>query len=178
MDLRQRIWKLMGPERRLAAARAFWDSAEQKDAQRTVEMALAQRLHARPQFIRKLSPEKKASYLAGDTPNPILFQALMFSYHFAGHAAMLADFLNALGIANQGGRYEAENLSPPSPEALEKAVAELRAKYQPMDVLVYLAALVTSDEQFWAGLRTTVENQIQTAEDAKDAAAKGSKAVS
>ncbi len=162
----------------MAATRAFCDSSEQKDAQRTVEIALAQRLHARPQFIRKLSPEKKASYLAGDTPNPILFQALMFSYHFAQHAPMLADFLNALGIPNQGGRYEAENLPPPSPEALEKAVAELREKYQPTDVLVYVAALLTSDNQFWAGLSPIVEKEVQAAEDANDSQASGSKPIS
>ncbi|MGI9102467.1 MAG: hypothetical protein ACR2IF_08485 [Terriglobales bacterium] len=147
----------MGPERRMTAARAFWDSAEQKDSHKQIEAALAQRLHARPQFIRKLSPEKKSSYLAGDTPNPLLWQALMFSYHFAAHGPMLADFLNTLGIPNDHGRYDAENIPPPTADALEKAVGDLRAKYQPMDVLVYLAALVTSDEQFWGGLAPVVD---------------------
>ena len=60
MELRQTIWNLMGEERRLAAARTFWENPEQKGAQRQVELALAQRLHARPVFIKKLPAEKKA----------------------------------------------------------------------------------------------------------------------
>ena len=51
MELRQTIWNLMGEERRLAAAKSFWESSEQKGAQRQVEQVLAQRLHARPEGV-------------------------------------------------------------------------------------------------------------------------------
>ncbi len=160
MELRQTIWNLMGEERRLAAARTFWGSSEQKGTQRQVEQMLAQRLHARPVFVKKLPPEKKAGYLARDMATmPYLWDAVMISYHFAAHRPMLTDFLNALGIPNKDGHYEsAESLTPPATEALEPAVKALLEKYDPTDVLVYLGAAVTQDTVLWANLKPIVEH--------------------
>ena len=163
MDLRQKIWNVMGEERRVAAAKTFWDSSEQKGAQRQVEQMLANRLHARPVFIKKLSPEKKAGYLARDMATmPYLWDAVMVSYHFAAHQEMLTDFLNALGIPNDKGHYDAgENeLQPPTPEATEAAVKTLLEKYDRVDVLVYLGAAVTQDPVFWANLQPIVDRMI------------------
>ncbi len=160
MDLRQRIWNLMGDERRLAAAKTFWESSEQKGAQRQVEQVLAQRLHARAVFVKRLSPEKKAGYLARDMGSmPYLWDAVMVSYHFASHRQMLIDFLNALGIPNKDGHYESgENeLPPPATDALETAVKTLLEKYDRTDVLVYLGAAVTQDPVFWANLQPIVD---------------------
>ncbi len=159
MELRQRIWNLMGEQRRLAAARSFWESSEQKGAQRQVEQMLAQRLHARPVFVKKLPAEKKAGYLARDmATTPYLWDAVMISYHFAAHRQMLTEFLNALGIPNDNGHYESgDSLPPPSAEALESAVKALLEKYDRTDVLVYLGAAVTQDPVFWANLRPIVE---------------------
>ena len=156
MEMRQRIWNLMGEERRLAAAKSFWESSEQKGAQRQVEQVLAQRLHARPVFVKKLSAEKKAGYLARDMATmPYLWDAVMVTYHFAAHRPMLTDFLNALGIPNDNGHYDAgENeVPPPTAEALDGAVKTLLEKYDRTDVLVYLGAAVTQDPVFWANLQ-------------------------
>ena len=159
MELRQKIWNLMGEERRLAAAKSFWESSEQKGAQRQVEAVLAQRLHARPVFIKKLPAEKKAGYLARDMATmPYLWDAVMISYHFAAHQQMLTDFLDALGIPNKHGHYEAgENVPPPATETVETAVKTLLDKYDRTDVLVYLGAAVTQDAVFWANLQPIVE---------------------
>jgi len=160
MELRQRIWNLMGEERRLAAAKSFWESSEQKAAQRQVEQVLANRLHARPVFVKKMSAEKKAGYLARDmAAMAYLWDAVMVTYHFAAHRQMLTDFLDALGIPNKDGHYEtSENeLPPPSPEALEAAVKALLEKYDRTDVLVYLGAAVTQDPVFWANLQPIVD---------------------
>lgn len=160
MELRQKIWNLMGEGRRLAAAKSFWESSEQKGAQKQVEQVLAQRLHARPVFVKKLSPEKKAGYLARDMATmPYLWDAVMISYHFAAHRSMLTDFLNALGIPNDNGHYEssAKDVHPPAAEALEAAVKTLLEKYDRTDVLVYLGAAVTQDEEFWTNLKPIVD---------------------
>lgn len=159
MDLRHRVWELMGEERRQAAAKAFWDNEEQKGAHRQVEHLLAQRLHARPVFIKRLPVDKKASYVARDMGTaPYLWEAAMISYHFAQHRPMLVDFLNALGIANENGHYETEkNSTPPSSETLEQAVQGLLGKYDRTDVLVYLGAVVVQDPVFWANLQPIVE---------------------
>ncbi len=164
MELRQRIWNLMGEERRLAAAKSFWESTEQKGAQRQVEQVLAQRLHARPVFVKKLSAEKKAGYLARDmATTPYLWDAVMISYHFAAHRAMLTDFLNALAIPNENGHYESggKDVQPPTAEALEAAVKTLLEKYDRTDVLVYLGAAVLQDEEFWANLKPIVDRMAK-----------------
>lgn len=161
-DLRQRIWELMGEERRQRAAEAFWNSDEQKAARGQVEVLLAQRLKARPQFIKKLPVAKKAAYLSRDmAANPYLWDAAMISYQFAHHRPMLSDFLNAVGIANKDGHYESDQQpQQPSAEALERAVAELTSKYDKSDAAVYLGALVLQDPTFWAPLRPIVDKLV------------------
>ncbi len=162
MDLRHTIWNLMGEDRRIAAAKTFWESDEQKPAQRQVEALLAQRLHARPVFVKRLPAEKKAGYLARDMATmPYLWDAVMISYHFAAHRQMLTDFLNALGIPNENGHYEAsDNVQPPTAEALDAAVKALLEKYDHTDVLVYLGAAVTQDPVFWANLQPIVDRMV------------------
>ena len=162
MDLRHRIWELMGDERRQAAAKAFWENSEQKGAHRQVEQLLAQRLHARPVFVKRLTTEKKAAYVARDMVTmPYLWEAAMISYHFAAHRPMLVDFLNALGIPNDNGHYESgESVQPPSEESVEQAVKTLLEKYDRTDVLVYLGAVVIQDPVFWAKLQPVVERML------------------
>ena len=169
MDLRQQIWNLMGPERRQAAAEAFWGSPEQKAAHQQVEALLAQRLKARPVFVKRLPFEKKAAYLSREmAANPHLWDAAMTAYHFAGHRSMLMDFLDAVGIAHENGHYETSgSTEPPSAKTLENAVRQLLEKYRKLDVVVYLGALVIQDGMFWANLRPIVarmEAELETDE--------------
>ena len=161
-DLRQRIWEVMGEERRQRAAEAFWNSEENKAARGQVEVLLAQRLKARPQFVKKLPVARKAAYLSRDMAhNPYLWDAAMISYQFAHHRAMLSDFLNSVGIPNKDGHYESDQEPPqPTAEALEPAVAALTAKYDKTDATVYLAALVLQDPKFWAPLRPLVDRLL------------------
>ena len=162
MDLRHTVWELMGEERRLAAAKTFWENPQQKGAQLQVETLLSQRLKARPVFVKRLPPEKKAGYLARDMATmPYLWDAVMISYHFAAHRPMLVDFLNALGIANEDGHYESgEAAQPPTADALETAVNTLLEKYDRTDVLVYLGAIVIQDAVFWANLQPIVDRLL------------------
>lgn len=159
MELRQRIWNLMGPERRQAAGEAFWSSPEQKATQQRVEALLAARLKARPVFIKRLPQDRKAAYLSREmAANPFLWEAAMTAYHFAGHRSMLTDFLDAVGIKHEEGRYDTpKDMEPPSAEKLEAAATQLLDKYRKMDVMVYLGALVIQDESFWANLKPIFE---------------------
>lgn len=166
MELRQRIWSLMGPERRQAAAEAFWSNPELGAAQQQAEALLAKKLKARPVFIRRLSPDRKVAYLARDlATNAYLWDAALSAYHFAGHRSMLTDFLNAVGVAHEHGHYETVgSAKPPSPEFLEKTIAPLTEKYRKLDVVIYLAALVIQDGVFWANLRPLVERMEKEVE--------------
>jgi hypothetical protein len=163
MELRQRIWNAMGAERRRSAAQTFWSNPEQKMAQRTAEAVLAKRLKARPVFLQRLPPEKKAAYLAQEMAmNPEIWDAVMVSYHLTAHRPMLAEFLDALGIKNKDGHLEtAEGVQPPSSDALEGAVHGLTQKYPKLDVLVYLAALLLQDAGFWKNLAPIV-NKLES----------------
>lgn len=161
-DLRQRIWNLMGDERRQRASEAFWSNDEQKAVHRQVEALLAQRLKARPAFIKKLPAAKKAQYLTRDMAhNQYLWDAVMIAYQFAHHRPMLSAFLTAVGIPNDNGHYESDaNPQPPAEETLEKAVADLTTQYDRTDAVVYLGALVLQDPVFWEKLRPVVERQL------------------
>jgi hypothetical protein len=152
MELRHRVWNLMGPERRLAAAQAFW--AEKNPAHAQAESMLAGRLHARPVFVRRLPPEKKAAYLANDPSiNAAVWQAVMVAYHLGAQRALLADFLNAVGIPNENGRLrDTDSATPPTTGQLKEAVRAAGEKHDKLDVLVYLAALSLQNDRLWQNL--------------------------
>ncbi len=166
MELRQRIWNLMGPERRQAAAEAFWSNPELRTARQQAEALLAKKLKARPVFIRRLPTERKAAYLQREmATNAYLWDAALSAYHFAGHRSMLTDFLNAIGIANDNGHYETVgSTTSPTPEMLEETIDQLLEKYRKVDVLVYFGALVIQDAVFWANLRPIVERMEKEVE--------------
>jgi hypothetical protein len=133
---------------------------------------LAQRLKARPVFVRRLPVDRKAAHLSREmVANPQLWEAAMTAYHFAGHRSMLVDFLDALGIAHKEGHYEmGASPDPPAADALEGAVHQLSAKYRPTDVAVYLGALVIQDPRFWANLRPIAERMLSETETGHPAA--------
>jgi hypothetical protein len=166
MDLQQRIWNVMGPERRQAAAEAFWENPGQKPLHPQIEALLAQRLKARPVFIRRLSAHKKAVYVAREmAANPQIWDAAMTAYHFAGHRSMLVDFLDAIGIAHKGGQYELPDASGPADaEKLEAAVNGLLEKYRRIDVAIYLGALFIQDARFWANLKPIIDRMLSELE--------------
>jgi len=152
MELRHRIWNLMGPERRLRAAQAFW--AEKNPAHAQAEAMLAGRLHARPVFVRRLPPEKKAAYVANDPAiNAAVWDAVMVAYHLAAQRALLTDFLNAVGIPNENGRLaNTDSATPPTTEQLNQAIRAVGEKHDKLDVLVYLAAVALQDDRLWQNL--------------------------
>ena len=166
MELRQRIWNLLGPERRQAAAEAFWSNPELRAAQQQAEALLARKLKARPVFVKRLPLERKALYLAREmAATAYLWDAALSAYHFAGHRSMLTDFLNGVGIAHENGHYETVgSAEPPSIETLQKTIGQLLEKYRKLDVFIYLGALVLQDPRFWAQLRSIVERMEKEVE--------------
>jgi hypothetical protein len=166
MELRHRIWNLMGPERRLAAAQAFW--AEKSNAHAEADTMITKRLHVRPVFVRRLPPEKKAGYLANDPGiNAGVWDAVMVSYHLGAQRALLSDFLNAVGIPNDNGRLDnTDSATPPTVEQLNEALRTVGEKHDKLDLLVYLAALSVQDERLWQNLPPVIirlETEVRVA---------------
>ena len=46
---------------------------------------------------------------------------------------------------------------PPTPDALRKAIEELKTKVAPGEVDVYVATLIAMDDEFWSGLTEVVQ---------------------
>lgn len=150
-----RLWKRLSAERRLDAARAFWESDDESSQAEQMEaiVALARHMNFRPHSMQKLPAEKRAKYLAqfpGVTES-IAARALV-SYHLAHQRPMMGAFLDSLGIAHDEGLITEESVTPPDKARLASAASDLAKAYPPADVSIYLNTLLAQDPQTWEGL--------------------------
>jgi hypothetical protein len=148
-----RIWKRMGPERRLKAAEVFWADEGSTDQQVEAVGALAGHMKFRPKSVIALPPERKARYLATlpVMPDTIAARALI-SYHLELHRAMMGEFLDALGIPHEDGLIDENAAAKPDPEKLRAAAETLASKYPAEDVSLYFSTLVSQDPDTWSEL--------------------------
>lgn len=152
------IWKSLAAEDRQRAAEAFWADTSMRAQQQGMLQQMAKRYNFRPKTMQNLPASRKAKMLL-EIPGlaPELIMNLLAAFHLNYRKDMLADFLDALGIAHEGGfMKDNENVQPPSEEAVKTAVEQLRAKYPSADVDNYLDILWLQDADFWKGLKTTV----------------------
>jgi hypothetical protein len=156
MDRASQVWKDMPADKRVLAAEAFWRDRESPeiDVQQLEAVAtLARRLNFRTRSIQALPVERRARHLAqvselGDT---VATRALI-AYHFSHQRPLMAAFLDALGIAHDNGLITAEDVAPPDEARLLKAVAAVKAAFDPSDVDLYLRTLAVVDAGTWANL--------------------------
>jgi hypothetical protein len=148
-----RIWKRLPAERRAAAAELFW--ADEQSAEQQVEAiaAIAGHMKFRAKSVLNLPREKKTRYLAAlpNMPDAVAARALV-NYHLERQRPMMAEFLDALGIAHENGLINEETVAKPEDEKLRAAVTDLAGKHPAEDVSLYLATLVSQDPDTWAGL--------------------------
>ncbi len=152
------IWKSMPAEDRHRAAEAFWADTSMRAQQQGMLQQMAKRYNFRPKTMQNLPPARKAKMLL-EIPGlaPELIMNLLAAFHLNFRKDMLADFLDALGIAHEGGfMKDSENVQPPSEESVKSAVEQLRTKYSATDIDNYLNILYLQDPEFWKGLKTTV----------------------
>jgi hypothetical protein len=154
-----RVWKDLPPDRRLAAADAFWRDDRTADvAAQHYEaiFAIAKRLNFRAKTVQTLPLERRARQLAqlGDVSDTVASRALI-AYHLAAQRPMMSAFLDALGIAHDQGLITAETVPPPDAARLAPAVAALRQAFPSVDVDLYLRTLVAMDADTWGQLEGT-----------------------
>lgn len=152
------IWKSLAAEDRQRAAEAFWADASMRAQQQGMLQQMAKRYNFRPKTMQNLPPARKAKMLL-EIPGlaPELIMNLLAAFHLNYRKDMLADFLDALGIAHEGGfMKDSENVQPPSEDSVKAAVEQLRAKYLSADVENYLNILYLQDPEFWKELKATV----------------------
>jgi hypothetical protein len=150
-----RIWRQLPLERRMEAARAFWQSDDEASAAEQMEaiVALARHMKFRPQSMQAMALDKRAKYLAQlpAMTDSIAARALV-AYHLAHQRPMMGTFLDALGITHEEGLITEENVEPPARGKLAQAAADLTRGYPLPDVALYLNTLLAQDPHTWEGL--------------------------
>lgn len=154
------LWKGLSPDRKLQAANAFWkdDSAAAEHAE--VIAAIAQRIKFRIKSVVALPLEKKSRYLIGlGLVTEMVAARLLVAYHLEHQRPMMGAFLDALGVAHEGGLITDEEMPAPAEAALQTAAAAIAAAYPPEEVAVYLSTLVWQDPETWGALAGMPQTQ-------------------
>jgi hypothetical protein len=158
LDIRPaRLWRQMPDAQRLLAARAFWNDEAALDQQVEAVDAIARSLKFRAKTVVNLPLDKKARYLStlANVPDAVAARALV-SYHFDAQRAMMAAFLDELGIAHENGLIKEETVARPPGDRLTSAARAVVSRFPADDVKLYLATLASQDPETWGGLREVV----------------------
>jgi hypothetical protein len=155
-----KIWKRMTSERRTAAAELFWGDEQSAEQQVEACATIATQMKFRAKSVLNLPIEKKTRYLVGlpQISDAVAARALV-NYHLGRQRAMMADFLDALGVAHEEGLIKDETVVKPETEKLRAAVDQVAAKYPPEDVTLYFATLVSQDPDTWGDLADLPQTQ-------------------
>ena len=132
----------------------------EKPTYRAVLQAVAEARHVRPVFLERQSRAERHTAMLSTLTKPHLDVAagtLLRTWLVKKHEAMLVDFLNALGIANEKGVVESLPESVDDAK-LKAAVEGLLTKYPPEAVAVYLNAFNDMNEANWPNLKSLLES--------------------
>jgi hypothetical protein len=152
-----KVWKTMPPERRLDAARVFWEDEDSTDQQAEALMAIATHLKFRPKSLAAQPVERLTRYLATLPAVPEGVAArLLVAWHLERQRPMMAEFLDALGVTHTNGLIT-EEVKPIEPKRLDEAATALASKHPADDVRLYFSALISQDPETWGGLADTLE---------------------
>jgi len=149
----------MSGDRRMQAARAFWNDEEAANEQMQAVLLIAQQKKFRPKTVIGLDEERKARHLAtlAALPDALAGRALV-AYHLAEQRPMMGAFLDALGIVHENGIIQAENIVP-DPERVKPAAAALAGQFPGDDVSLYFNTLLCQDPETWKLLAEVPERK-------------------
>src|SRR5438552_14438948 len=107
------LLKQMSADRRRQAAQAFWRDESGANERAEAIAAIAQRLKFRTKSVVVLPEARKIQYLV-DLPvvSEAIAARLLISHHVAHKRAMMAVFLDALGVAHDNGMITEEAVMP------------------------------------------------------------------
>jgi hypothetical protein len=147
------LWKRLSPERKLLAADAFWQDENAAAEQAEAVVMIAQRIKFRTRSVQTLPRDKKSRHLVNlGAVSEMIAARLLVAYHLHHQRAMMAAFLDALGIAHEDGVIADEQVQAPSAERLRDAARAVSASYPADEVVLYLSTLMWQDPETWAGL--------------------------
>lgn len=148
-----KLWRRMPAERRTAAAELFWADEQSAEQQGEACATIATHMKFRAKSVLNLPLEKKTRYLVNlpQISDAVAARALV-NYHLGLQRPMMADFLDALGIAHEEGLIKDETVVKPDSDRLKAAADQVAAKYPAEDVSLYFSTLVSQDPETWGGL--------------------------
>lgn len=143
----------MPPEKRQAAASAFWEDENGFEQQAEAIVTLARRMNFRPKSLAALPHERRTRLLAGlmDVSEAVATRALI-AYHLAAERPMMAAFLDAVGIEHDNGLITTDDVPVPAADKVAAGVAALKAGFPEDAVRLYLHTLVVLDGDTWGAL--------------------------
>jgi hypothetical protein len=153
-----RLWKRLGREDRVAAARHFFAQPPPELLGSAVS-ALVKARHLRPQVARALPAEEQARALAsvGDLGES-LAAGLVVALHLGERRELLKVFLDAVGLPHEEGLLTEDDDGAALAEAPARAgVAALLRAFPREQVELYLNALWLQDPERWAVLEKSGE---------------------
>jgi len=134
-----------------------------KPAYRATLAAVAEAKHVRPVFLERQPRAARHTAMLSALTKPQLdgaAAAFIRAWLVKKHAAMLVDFLNALGIPHENGVVE--DLPGAMDDAKLKAAIEiLLGKYSHEVVAVYLNAFNDMNAAGWPNLKTELESDTR-----------------
>ena len=153
-----RLWKRLGREERIAAARHFFAQPPPELFGSAVSVLVKAR-HLRPQVARALPAEEQARALASVADvGESLASGLVVALHLGERRGMLKTFLDAAGLSHEDGLLKEDDDGAPLGEAQARAgVAALLRAFPREQVEVYLNALWLQDPERWQVLERSAE---------------------
>ena len=154
------LWKQLDPDRKRQASEAFWRDEHAANEQAEAINLIAQRIKFRLKSVVAMPSEKKTHYLLSmPAISEMLAARLLVAYHLAHQRPMMGAFLEALGIKHEDGLIAEEEVTPPTPDALQQAARTIAASYPAGDVSLYLSTLVWQDPDTWGALADVPESK-------------------
>jgi len=149
-----RLWKHLTPRERLAAAMAFWNEPPEEVLGSALGVLIKAR-HLRPQAARTLASDAQARIMASVLdPGEAVAAALLVALHLGERRALLAAFLDAIGLAHENGilKEEAASATPLAEDTARAGVRQVAASFPRVEVETYLNTLWLQDPERWAVL--------------------------
>ena len=151
------VFARMSPERTHALLEGLREGAPA-----VYEQALAAAsvwLRARPQFVRKQSPEKRAKLVRqalARVSTSLVAEEVLAAYFLQVKKPLLIEWLDAVGVAHEDGGLAEEAPAQPERGALEKAVASYRKEDDAADRALLLEAFAAQSAIDWPVLEELI----------------------
>jgi hypothetical protein len=158
----RRLWKALTPDERMQGITAALEDDENGWVKSTTRAAIATSLKFRPQTVATW-PKTKMISEAVRLPldDAQLLSAYIVDLHLGHRRPMMGAFLDALGIPNDGGRIDSENVEVPvqDTQRVKAAADELATKYPREEVVTYFLTLLLQDSTVWGATVEWLEGQ-------------------